>query len=440
MAATPSLVDLATEILEAAKILQQGLDAKSLPQPSFGATGPKDYHDAAEHAEILEARARLIDASQSMCTLARGPTEALRALVSTDRTNLVVLGAIDQLKLAEAVPLDGTPIAVETLASDLQLHKAPLQRILRYAYSLHMFYEPKPGYVAHTALSAAIPAFSPYTQLMLSLPIIVGGLKVGDSLRVGSGGESSEANNKPAIPVNLAFPQHKSYWQIVQQEPDGMAKFSAAMRVVGQAIVGPKYTQYTQGFDWDGLGKAVVVDLGGGSGHIAVPIARAHQNLEIIIQDLETNAAPAKAAIPTELQDRVTFQAQDFFQPQPSGLVQSPPKAYLLSRVLHDWPDSDCVKILKNLVPVLERGGKGKGKTKLFIVDRVLPDRPGEIPLHQEALMRSLDLLMYNIVGGKERSLEEWKALFEQADQRLKISKVEIPVNSDLAMLEVELE
>ncbi|KIW30649.1 uncharacterized protein PV07_06377 [Cladophialophora immunda] len=429
--ATPSLVDIATEILEAAKALQHGLDEKSLSQPSFEATGPRDYHDAAAYPEIVRARARLLDASQSIFALARGPTETLRALVSTDRTNLVVLGAIDQLKLAEAVPLDA-PIAVETLASKLQLHRAPLQRILWYAYSLHMFYEPKPGYVAHTALSAAIPSFSPYIQLTLSLPVMLGGMKVGDSLRVDSG--ESEAS-RPEIPVHLAFPQHKDYWHTIQQEPDGMAKFSAAMRVVGQAIVGPKYTQYTQGFDWAGLGEAVVVDMGGGNGHISVPIARAHPNLEIIVQDLETNAEPAKAAIPDELRGRVTFQAQDFFQPQPAGLVRSPPTVYLLSRVLHDWPDGDCVRILQNLVPVM-----AKGKTKLFVVDRVLPDKPGEIPVHQEALMRSLDLLMYNLVGGKERSLQEWKALFKEADARLKIARVEIPLNSDLGMLEVELE
>ncbi|EXJ61289.1 uncharacterized protein A1O5_11846 [Cladophialophora psammophila CBS 110553] len=182
---------------------------------------------------------------------------------------------------------------------------------------------------------------------------------------------------------------------------------------------------HIRGFDPGGLGKAVVVDLGGGNGHISVPIARAHPHLEAFVQVLETNAEPAKAAAPDERRNRVTFQTKNFFLPKATayGFGPAVTNSLLVSRVQHDLPDRDCMKILKALILVLDNG-----KSKLFIVDQVLPDKPGEIFLYQEALMRSLALLMYNMVGGKERSLGEWETLFKEADGRWRIERVDTPV------------
>lgn len=428
--ASPSLVDLADRILRAANALQQGLHDKHLSQPSFDSTGPQDYHDASEFPALRDARAQLIEATHSLLLLALGPTDVLRSLVSTDRTNLMVLTTIARLKIAETVPLDSA-IAIEKLADQLQLHVQPLKRILGYAYTMHIFREPQPGFVAHTSLSVAIPAFSPFMWIGLHPSQFLGGLKLAESLQI----QSARANDaKPAIPLQIAQPQYPTWWSIVNEEPDGMQKFTAAMRTVGQAMVGPKYTQYVQGFDWKALGDALVVDLGGGDGHISSAIAQAYPNLTIIIQDLNSNADLAKAYIPAELQDRVSFQIQDFFQPQPKDLITSPPKVYLLSRILHDWSDQDCKRILDQLLPAVEKG------TKLFIVDRIVPNQVGEIPLYQEALIRSTDLMMYTLLGGKERSLSEWESLFKSVDSRLAITRSEIPMGSEMGLLEVAID
>ena len=138
--------------------------------------------------------------------------------------------------------------------------------------------------------------------------------------------------------------------------------------------------------------------------------------------------------IPKELQNRVKFQIQDFFQPQPETLTRMPPTIYLLSRVLHDWHDADCIRILQHLLPATEKG------TKLFIVDRILPDHSGDIFLYQEALIRSMDLFIYTMTRGKERTLKEWDALFKCADSRLNIDRIEIPVGSDLGMIELSMQ
>ncbi|KAI0126014.1 hypothetical protein BJ170DRAFT_734784 [Xylariales sp. AK1849] len=53
---TPSLVEQATAILEAATHLQRQLDQHALPQPSFDVDGRKDWHDASSYPALLRIR------------------------------------------------------------------------------------------------------------------------------------------------------------------------------------------------------------------------------------------------------------------------------------------------------------------------------------------------------------------------------------------------
>jgi hypothetical protein len=59
--------------------------------------------------------------------------------------------------------------------------------------------------------------------------------------------------------------------------------------------------------------------------------------------------------------------------------------------VLHDWPDSDCKKILDNLKPAMK-----KGHSKLLLHEVVLdPDNPQEIGT-------SADITMMGMASGME--------------------------------------
>lgn len=55
--------------------------------------------------------------------------------------------------------------------------------------------------------------------------------------------------------------------------------------------------------------------------------------------------------------------AQDFFEPQ-SG---PPPAIYMLRHVLHDWPNAQCLTILRHL-----RASATPGLTKLLVIDPVV--------------------------------------------------------------------
>lgn len=72
--------------------------------------------------------------------------------------------------------------------------------------------------------------------------------------------------------------------------------------------------------------------------------------------------------------------------------------------VLHDWPDSDCIRILSALKPAMKAG-----YSRLFIHDMVVDEhRPS-------AEIAACDMLMMGVTSSKERTDAEWRALLDQA-------------------------
>jgi hypothetical protein len=113
--------------------------------------------------------------------------------------------------------------------------------------------------------------------------------------------------------------------------------------------------------------------------------------------------------------ERCTVATGDFFEAVPKG-----GDAYIIKRVLHDWDDEKCVKILTNC-----RGAMNE-KGRLLVVESVIP--PGNGPDRGKLV----DMQML-IIGGRERTREEFVLLFRKAG--LKLTRV-VPTKSPLSIVE----
>lgn len=136
----------------------------------------------------------------------------------------------------------------------------------------------------------------------------------------------------------------------------------------------PKYL--AEAFPWhnnapdgrEGIGLGLtVVDVGGGLGHISRALAEhthpAAETATFIVQDQPDIVDAGRSILPEQLKRRVKFEVHDFFTEQP---VQGA-DVYLLSSVLHDWPDKYAARILRALVPGLKTGAK------VVINERLVP-------------------------------------------------------------------
>jgi hypothetical protein len=122
-----------------------------------------------------------------------------------------------------------------------------------------------------------------------------------------------------------------------------------------------------------------------------------------IVADLPSVVKKAKDIIQQQgFADRCDLMECDFFEEIPSGS-----DAYLLSNILHDWPDEKCQIILKNCRQAM------KTDSRLLVVEMIIP--PGNEP----SIAKLLDLEMMVTTGGRERTEPEFSDLFETSGFRL---------------------
>jgi hypothetical protein len=113
---------------------------------------------------------------------------------------------------------------------------------------------------------------------------------------------------------------------------------------------------------------------------------------------------------------RVAIEPGDFFERVPAG-----GDAYLLSHIIHDWNEEQCLTILGHCRKVMPPDGR------LLIVETVLP--AGDTP-HQGKVQ---DMVMLVFPGGQERTEAEYASLLGQAGFRL--SRV-VPTESIVSVVE----
>ena len=77
-----------------------------------------------------------------------------------------------------------------------------------------------------------------------------------------------------------------------------------------------------------------------------------------------------------------------------------------MQRILHNWTDEQCVKILKNC-----RKAIPESTGKLIIVDAVFEKENKNIFKESQII---LDLVMMTLCSGKERTEAEWKKLLKE--------------------------
>ncbi len=145
-----------------------------------------------------------------------------------------------------------------------------------------------------------------------------------------------------------------------------------------------------------------IVDVGGGYGTILAEILLANPALHGVLFDRYTEGLDLLFES-SGLGDRCQVVNGDFFQGVPAG-----GDIYLLSAILHNWTDADALRILHNIRQAMAPGGK------ILVVELVVPDRvTGPSPAVE------LDLLMWVLFNGYERTETQFRTLLDAAGFRL---------------------
>jgi len=291
-------------------------------------------------------------------------------------------------KLGIADFLQDGPRSAEQLAAATEMHAPSLQRVLRLLVSVGVFEEQENGDFAQTELSRCLCGDVPGSARAMAM--LFGGVRIQDSWREL---EYCVRTGEPAFRKRgVADP-----FVEMAKDPGEAANFDAAMadftRLAAMAVAAT--------YDFSSLGT--IVDVGGGNGALLIGILAAHPHLRGIVFDQAHAVRSAQREIARAgLAERCEAVAGDFFAEVPRGS-----DAYLLKHVIHDWNDERAQAILANCHRAMAANGK------LLLVEGVYPARIEQSLGSRGAAANDVNMLVNT--GGRQRSEEEFRALYDRA-------------------------
>ena len=291
------------------------------------------------------------------------------------------LHAVARHGVADALDHDGG--TVDELAAELGLDADALGRVLR-ALAAHGVFDVRLPHVRHTEASLLLRGDHPMSMgpfgHMMGLPMSWDALgALPETLVTGRAGIF-------ALDPNGLF----SY---LRDHPEQAEIFDHAMTAKSHADIPLVLDAF------DVASCRSVADIAGGRGHLLRGLLDRHPDVDATLFELPDviDRLTADGGI-----EGVRLVAGDFF-------TDTMPTAdlYVLMEIIHDWDDTDAIRILSNL------RRSAHADTTLLIIETVLDEQRVRDPAN------TLDVVMLAVTGGRERTPEEYSSLLERAGWEL---------------------
>jgi hypothetical protein len=286
------------------------------------------------------------------------------------------LQVIAQHHVADAVPRDGASVA--DVARQLGLDPDALGRVLRAVAAYGVFHVELP-HVRHTEASLLLRADHPMS--MGAFAEVMGLPMCWDALGALS---STLATGRAGV-----FDLHPDgLFAYLRQHPEQATVFDRAMTAKSLADIPYVLDAY------DFTRHRAVVDVGGGRGHLLSGLMDRHPHIEATLVDLPQVIDPLAVE---PIGESLHLVAADFF-------TDALPAAdlYVLMEIIHDWNDTDSVRILSNI------WRSSPDEAVVLIVEAVLVD-------DLERPATTLDIIMLAATGGRERTPDEFSRLLDRS-------------------------
>jgi hypothetical protein len=309
------------------------------------------------------------------------------------------------LAIALNVPdqLAGASKDVAELARASGANEDALYRILRLLASLGVFVEKSPRRFALTPsadlLRKDVPGSLRGMAVFLPDPF---------HFRVYAELMHSVMTGKPAADKALGMP----VFEYLAKNPEYSQVFNDAMTALSAPVAGAAIEAY----DFSTIGT--LVDVAGGHGEVLMSILKACPNVKGVLADVDHVIEGAKPRIAAAgLSSRLQAVPCDFFKSVPAG-----GDAYIMKHIIHDWDDERASIILSNIATAM-----GAKRGRVILLEAVIR-ADAEVDFG-----KLLDIEMLAMPGGRERSADEFKALFARSG--FEMTKV-VPTTSPLSVVE----
>jgi len=277
--------------------------------------------------------------------------------------------------------LDGEAVHSEELAKQAGLHPLSTTRALRALTAFGVFREVSPCMFANSEVSSLfrdVPGgLRNYALFATSEQFLKSAVALGHSLETGQAAHDHAMGQK--------------VWEYFRDHPEDNAAFNRGLAEIRQ----DQQAAIAAAFDWTGVTS--VVDVGAGAGALLASIVGENPSVRGILFD-RPDVLPDADHLLSErgVRERCELVGGSFFEPIP---VKA--DVWILSQVLHDWPDAECRAILARCREQLR-------PADLLLVVEMVP-----VPGQPDVGIALLDIAMMKFGGeARQRTEEEYNELF----------------------------
>jgi acetylserotonin O-methyltransferase len=282
--------------------------------------------------------------------------------------------------------LEGSPATARELAERLSVQPDPLERLLDTCVGLKLLRRPDATYENEPVARAYLCRTSPCS--------LAGYILYSNDVLFRLWAHLEDAIREGTPRWTQAFGTDGSIFDHFFRTAEAKQTFLQGMHGLG-VLSSPAVVA---AFSLAGFRR--MVDLGGGTGHLAIAACEKYPALRAIVFDLpQVTETASKHAGQSCAADRVSVLAGDFFR---DDLPEA--DLFAMGRILHDWPEEKIRILLSKIYRQLQAGGGILLAEKLLLEEKTGPT---------SAQLQSLNMLV--CTEGKERSLSEYRRLLEEA-------------------------
>ena len=178
--------------------------------------------------------------------------------------------------------------------------------------------------------------------------------------------DSAIALGKPQAEPKLGMP----FYDYLQCNPNELVTFSQAMEADTQMVTEKVARHPAMEKTFSEVTN--VTDVGGGSGELAIALATAYSNLNVLVYErlemeraVETTFSKVKDA---SVRSRLGYDPGDMFKSLPKSHL------FVMKSVIHNWTDDQALTILEHCYQNLPKGGK------VVCIDVIVPSNINRNP------------------------------------------------------------
>jgi hypothetical protein len=183
----------------------------------------------------------------------------------------------------------------------------------------------------------------------------------------------------------------QNVWEYLRAHPEENEAFNLGLAEVRK----DEHSEVARAYDWTAVNA--VVDVGGGAGSLIGAILAAHPLMTgTLLERPEVLPDAAHLLAQHGVRERCNLIAGSFFDP-----IRVTGDRWILSQVLHDWPDAECRAILGRCREAVRSGDR-------LLVIEMLP-----VPGSPDIAIAMIDIGMLTFAGeARQRTQEEYNELF----------------------------